>query len=381
MINDHPDWSGLLGGAVRCCLDRPDAPLTDWQDAPLQHAAAVETTGGLFRISGHAGGLPFSVVLKVVLRPGEDCLDPQELCYWRREALAYQTSLLADLPGGVRSPRCFGVNEWDDRAWIWMEEIPGVGQAGWSLSDFQRAARQLGRFAGAYRTGQPVPDLPWLCASLFDSFYAGDGWWARFIDPDSPKNAWQVPIIQQVFDVHLRAQVLRLWAEKEDFLSANRRLPHVLCHNDAHHRNLALRKNEEGPVELTVIDWAFCGPGGLGNDLGQLVGTSLSYFAVDPAQAADLERAVLDGYQAGLRDAGCDGEEPLARLGYLLSLSLYWGGTLAHEVSMHQPGTARVDTFAKYGLPLEALLPGWTRLAGFALDRADEARAWLRRKR
>ena len=128
-----------------------------------------------------------------------------------------------------------------------------------------------------------------------------------------------------------------------------------------------------------AVDWAFCGPGGLGNDLGELIGTSLSYFAIDPANAGELEAVVLEGYQAGLNDAGWAGDERLARLGYLISLVLYWGGTLPCELALLQPGESKVNVEAKYGRPVESLLPGWTHLAEFVLDRADEARFWMGR--
>jgi len=90
-----------------------------------------------------------------------------------------------------------------------------------------------------------------------------------------------------------------------------------------------------------------------------------------------LEKAVLTGYLAGLREAGWTGDERLARLGYLIALALYWGGTLPCEVASVQPGESKVNVELKYGRPVEDLLPGWTQLAEFALERADEARYWI----
>lgn len=367
----------ILSSVVRRCLELPEFTLGEWSVSPLRHEKVIETTGGLFSFRGSGwGGCEtryWSVVLKIINRPGDDCQDPQELCYWRREALAYQTGMLSGLPGAVRAPRCYGVYEHVQDAWIWLEEIEEGDETVWSQEQFQRAARCLGRFAGAYLTGRPVPGFPWLCASLFRSFYADGGWWARFMDPASAKNAWQSPLVQAVYLGALQSGVLAIWSEKWQWVAANERLPRVLCHNDAHRRNLMLR----AAGELVAIDWGFSGPGGLGNDLGELVGTSLSYFTLDPADAPALEEAVLEGYQAGLRDAGWEGDTRLARLGYLIALALYWGGTLPCEIAMLQPGEARVNVEAKYGRPLAALLPGWTRLAEFTLERADEARYWI----
>ena len=368
---------------ARRSLDLPVFRLADWSVSPLLHEKVIETTGGLFRFQGRGWDgsemKAWSAVLKIIHRPDSGGEELQGLGYWRREMLAYQTGLLAALPGAVRAPRCLGVSEQANRGWIWLENITETVDPAWTLAHFQQAARRLGQFAGAYLAGWPMPNLPWLCASLFRDFYADGDWWAKFINPASANNAWQRPLVQAVFSEPLRQQVLQIWAEKWQWIDANERLPQVFCHNDAHRRNLMLHGGENGREELAAIDWGFCGPGGLGNDLGELVGTSLSYFAVDPANAGELESAVIEGYLVGLREAGWSGDERLARLGYLISLALYWGGTLACEVASAQPGATKVNVELKYGHPVEALLPGWTHLAEFALERADEARYWIRR--
>ena len=66
--------------------------------------------------------------------------------YWRREALAYQSGMLADLPDFVRAPGCYGVSEQADGAWIWLENIVEAAGPTWTLEHFQQAARHLGRF-------------------------------------------------------------------------------------------------------------------------------------------------------------------------------------------------------------------------------------------
>jgi hypothetical protein len=374
----------VLTEVARRSLNLPAFKLADWSVTRLAHEKVIETTGGLFRFTGHgwdgAELKAWSAVLKVIHRPGNEGEEPQGLGYWRREMLAYQSGMLASLPErqGVRAPRCYGVSEQADGGWIWLENIVEDVGPTWTLEHFQQAARHLGGLAGAYLAGRPIPNHPWLCASLFRSLYADEEWWARFINPASSNNAWQRPLVQAVYPQLLRQGVLQIWAEKGQWLAANERLPQVFCHNDAHQRNLMLCNDGGGQPELVAIDWGFCGLGGLGNDLGELVGTSLSYFAIDPANAAELEGAVLEGYQAGLRDAGWTGDERLARLGYWIALALYWGGTLPCEVASLQPGEAKVNVELKYGRPLEALLPGWSQLAEFALERAEEARYWIK---
>jgi hypothetical protein len=368
----------VLTEVARQSLGVTTFELGEWSAEPLQHEKVIETTGGLFLFKGDGwdgtATRHWSVVLKEVEKPGEECTQPGELCYWRRELLAYQSSLLNGLPGGVRSPHCYGVSEAETSGWLWLENVQESVPAQWSLEHYRMAAHHLGRLAGAYLVGTSLPGAPWLCSSLFRTFYEDGGWWERFIDPASPSNAWQRSVVQRVFRAPLPERVQRIWEEKETFLSALERLPQVFCHNDAHRRNLMLVDGKKGQAELVALDWAFCGPGGLGADLGELVGTTLSYFAIHPRQAAELEAAVLDGYLGGLRQAGWQGDERLSRLGYLLSLALYWGGTLPHEVALQQPGETSVDPIAKFGSPLEKLISGWTLLAEFALDRADQAR-------
>jgi hypothetical protein len=373
---------GVIQEVARQSLGLPEFRLVVWYVTPLLHEKVIETTGGLFRFYGTGSDgsqtRAWSTVLKIVNQPEDECQQQEAMCYWRREMLAYQTGLLANLPPAVHAPTCFGVSEHTQGGWIWLENIQETAASPWTMDQYAYAARKLGQFQGAYLVGKPLPNHSWLCASLFRGFYADSDWWAGFINPASANNAWMRPLVQSVYSDQLQARVLQIWADKWQLIAANERLPQVFCHNDAHRRNLMLRENASGQQDLVAIDWSFCGPGALGNDLGELVGTTLSYFAVAPENAAQLEAAALQGYLSGLRDAGWSGEERLARLGYLLSLALYWGGTLPCEVAMAQPGEAKVNVEAKYGRALPSLLPGWTMLAEFALDRADEARYWIR---
>ncbi len=376
--------SAMLTKVARYALNHANAQLVNWTVIPISHEKVIETTGGIYRVQGQAladGAVTaWSIVLKLVRRPSEQNDEPvSRWDNWKRELLAYQTGLLAELPAGMRAPHCYGVRETLDGGWIWMEDIQEPVGWVWTLDEYQRAARGLGRFAGAYLMGQAVPAQGWLCQSIFRGMLGDEEWWAKFLDPRSPNNAWQRPVVQQLFNEPRKERVLRIWAEKWQFISANERLPRVFCHNDAHRKNLMLLPALDGSEAFIGIDWAFCGPGGLGNDLGELVGTSLSYFAVEPASAGELEMAVLEGYRAGLQDAGWTGNERLAWLGYLISLSLWWGATLPNAAAELQPGEGKFNVQAKYGRPAESVLEGWGSFADFVLDRADQARYWMNR--
>src|SRR5262245_51467453 len=98
---------------VRQAVGSETASLIDWQVAPIRGGAR----NTLYRFVGnaqHQGKIvPWSLVLKVVPSSISDD-DPTAWFYWKREPLAYQSGLLADLPGGLRAPRCFGVVELPD---------------------------------------------------------------------------------------------------------------------------------------------------------------------------------------------------------------------------------------------------------------------------
>ena len=68
--------------------------------------------------------------------------DPTARFYWRREADAYQSGVLNDLPGGhLVAPRCWAVEDRSgNEAWIWLEDIQSSSDA-WSIERYvQRRA-------------------------------------------------------------------------------------------------------------------------------------------------------------------------------------------------------------------------------------------------
>lgn len=88
-----------------------------------------------------------------------------------REALAYDTGLLEALPGGLGAPRRLGHGRHADRHHLWLEDL-GAEDARWTLSDYELAARQLGRFNGAYLVGRPAPVERWLSHDWLRSWLA-----------------------------------------------------------------------------------------------------------------------------------------------------------------------------------------------------------------
>jgi hypothetical protein len=372
---------------VRRAVGDPLFEVLTMSVAPLSHEKIIETTGGLYHLSGmgsRAGdaSTPWNVVLKVVNRPGPQDSDagwedPAAWNFWRREPLSFQSGMLAQLPAGVRAPRCFGVAEIDEGAWIWMEHVEESRGRRWTLEEFHRAARSLGRFAAAYLRGKATPAHPWLCPAFFRSLLGDGGWWATHMDPASPVSIWENQLVAERFKGPLRSGVLQIWSERQRLFQAIDGLPQVLCHNDLHRRNLIMSADPTHQEQLVALDWTFCGPGAVGMDMGELVVNSTYFFENEPDHVDRLETSVLEGYQAGLREGGWDGDPKVARIGYLLSSVLWMGATLPGWTAYLLGGGSSIDATALFGRGTAEVLSGWVTLAEFILDRAAMLRRLL----
>jgi thiamine kinase-like enzyme len=373
----------VLTEVIRKDRNIPDLALIDWMVEPISHEKIIDTTGGLFRFSGQGqstqGIEPWTVVLKCINDPKQWSQQPREWSYWRREIMAFQSGLLEQPPTGIRAPRYYGVMENENGAWVWIEHIQEATGKQWSLNTFQRTARQLGRFQSAYLGEAKLPDHPWLCGPFFRTIWDDKEWWSGFMNPASEENAWKSPIVQRAFDDLQKSRVLQLLAEKQRFFDVNDRLPQVLCHNDANRKNFMWTHSPQtGQEELIVIDWAMTGIGAVGNDLGELVGESMYFFDYDPYAAETLEAAVLEGYLAGIADAGIVIDPRLVRLGYLISLSFWQAAMLPGWAAIMLPPESGVNVQAMYGHPAEEVLAGWEQLEAFNLDRVDKARSLIK---
>src|SRR5262249_6914698 len=148
---------------VRQALGRADAEVVNYTCEPLGSSYGAGTAG-IFRIEATASelGSPaaprWSVVLKVC-RARLRGADPGGWTFGPREAHAYGSGLLADLP----APRCFAVDPQPDGTYrIWLERLEDAYHGRWPLERYGTAARHLGQFNGAYMAGRPIPPFPWI---------------------------------------------------------------------------------------------------------------------------------------------------------------------------------------------------------------------------
>jgi len=323
---------------VRQALSSDTVVVTSWDTDLVYGGASYGSAGGsaIHRVSGSGQDehetLDWSLILKV-LHPPADRGQPSDWDYWRREADAYDSGFLDDLPGGLAAPRCYGVvDQPNGECWIWMEEVAdnigsaddivgtdaGAGKdagAKWPLEHYGVVARHLGQFNGAYLTGRPLPSFPWLSLRRLRQRVAQAA-------PAMAQltGAQDHPLVRRAYPPDVVDTLLRRWAEREQFLDMLDRLPQTLCHFDAFPRNLFTRRTAGGGEQIVAIDWASVGIGGIGEELTGIVSNTLLWGGVDPAQVKELDDVTFEGYLEGLYDAGWQGDTRPVRFGQTVPL-------------------------------------------------------------
>ena len=348
-------------------------PLGEWSTQQI-HSGGGEGLG-IYRIAGQAldndAPLQWSLILKVLGRSDAN-LDASGWGYWRREVDAYQSGLLNDLPADLHVPLCFGATEpTDGIVWLWLEDIQ-QGQETWTLSDYQRVARQLGQFNGYYLNQQSLPTYPWLSRNWLRS-------WVE-VNADAVtqlRQSLDERWVQRLWHRSVAEALLRMWDERDLYLHALEQLPQTLCHLDIFRRNLMRGASKsDGSRETVVLDWAFVGSAALGEELVPLTLANISFFEFNVFAGRELEEHVLTDYLDGLRDSGWSGDPQLVRLGYASAAALRYG---VGVLRVFMPGFLNEALHPNYeqvfGHPIYELYEGWGIVTSrFTLRLADEAR-------
>ncbi len=308
---DQPHLTDL----VRKALDRPALQITGWKVQPLH--GGMEWDSAVIRFQGEARDagetVSWSLILKQV-KPSEKASDPGGIWYWKREALAYQSGMLRQLPGGnLTSPTCFEVQERPDGSvWMWLEDVTDDISSPWPLEQYGVIARHLGQFNGSYLVGEAFPSEPWVTRNWLRMYVENAAKAIAFIHGNLNH-----PLIQRMYPGIVLAQILSLWDERDRILAVLDRLPQVFCHQDAFRRNLFTRGGR-----TIAIDWGYMGIAPVGAELVALVAGSLGFWEIPADQVKELDRICFEGYLQGLRDAGWKGDPKLVRTGYAVTLLL-----------------------------------------------------------
>jgi hypothetical protein len=365
---------------ARQAVGSPTAQVVGWEhQLAYGGLGVVSGTNCLLRISGSATDegwpAPWSAYLKLTRVPPADAPRAHDLThndYWRREIASYESDIPAQLPDGLTTPRCYGVVDTGDYVHLWLEDVLEDGTA-WPLSRYGLAGRHLGRFNGQYLAGRSVPAYPWLNRGFLRARADRNApFWAKLDDLRTH------PLFPLVFPGDAAYRSRALFADRHTLLDALDRLPQTLVHQDADRRNLLGRDGVTGLSETVAIDWAFTGLAAVGTDAAALAVSSVLWAkGVGPDDLPALDVHVFDGYLAGLRDAGWNGDVREARLGYTATVALRYGPLLGVHAQIEADEQQRADIAQTLGHPLEDLMARYGRMLPHVLDRADEARALL----
>jgi hypothetical protein len=241
--------------------------------------ATSMATGAVARVRGNLTfdheTTTWSVVLKVVHSPDRSPIwtqIPSEFhditlaqIPWRAEPELYRSALPDLLPAGLRMPATYHVDEIDDGAMaIWMEDVAHA-DGPWTLGDYRRAARLLGRLAGRFPESTSGALLPLRRRDL--RFYFTGRVGQAVLPALRNDSIWAHPLIAPVVGPGLRGDLHALAGVGLAILDQVDALPRTLAHCDACPQNLL--RGVDGDV--VAIDWQLSGWCAVGFDVGQLI--------------------------------------------------------------------------------------------------------------
>jgi hypothetical protein len=233
----------------------------------------------LYRVTGTAATgrrrpVDWTVVIKVLTVDESDfqsiSTDQSSWDYWKREWHIYQSVWQQQLASPLQAPRCIAAGETltetdEELAWIAMEDLRALDHRPWPAAHFRDVARHLGIFNGEYLVGQPLPTEPWLGRNWLQGWTEQAG-----AVMDLLPTVADHPVAAQVFPRDIIADLVQLWDQRQKLYEALDQLPRTLCHNDVFPRNLFI-DGIDHPDRSLAIDWAFCGPAPVGQELSPLV--------------------------------------------------------------------------------------------------------------
>ena len=296
--------------------------VTDWSVTPLSGSIGNQA-GEVLRVCARRSGDAWSVVLKILRPAAAGSAFPaigtipkgwgrsaEHSHYWQREALFYDSALPAQLETpAARTPRPLFVEDHGDQMWIWLEDIADDIPGPWPTDRLIRAAQQVAGLTAASAPAVLAPD-PALLRHALRAWV--DDLQAANITAAGDRRTWSHPYVDITLPDGNLARMRRLFEDRDVLLDALTAAPQVVVHLDAHRRNVLTAIAPRGESSV-LIDWAYAGTGGVGEDLGSLVGMTFMLGEVAPCDPRDVSNAAFDAYIEGLRSAGWNGDERRVR--------------------------------------------------------------------
>jgi hypothetical protein len=283
---------------------------------------------------------------------------PADPYYWRREADAYASGMLGDLPAGLRAPACYAVVDRAGSTALWLEDVGGGTEpSAWTDADYERIVHGLGRAQAA-----------WASPHVLDASWLSRGWLRAYVDRHrddaeflhDPAALGRPALRRHLTDPVIAAGV-RIDDERHALLDALGRLPRTVTHFDFSPSNVAVHGRD-----VVVIDWAFAGVDAVGFDPGTFAVDATLDFWLDPARLPDLVPRLADAYRAGLAEGGLELPAAVVRGALATAAVVKFGWILPALLRAEAEGRAQLNR-----RPMDEARPVWAAVVTWLAGEAE----------
>lgn len=333
-----------LAEVVRRATGRGDAQIATVDARPAAHRVENMTTAALTHVWGTlTDGTPWRVFAKTLRpawhAPAWDQIPPvfheevRRALDWQDEPRIYTGPLSGDLPGDLRLPTLYAIDEIDERITLWLEEVDDTTP--WDVPRYRRTSAHLGRLAGRWSEQRAVEQLGVRRRSMAQLFHG------KISHADIPALGddalWETPALRAVTAEHgdLRGDLRRLAEVAPVLVEMYEELPHALGHGDATPDNL----HEPGSGDIVAIDLSYVCAAPLGSDLSQLLAGRFESGVATGRDLDAIQAVLLPAYCDGLADEGVSVDPQHVEAGWAIALavrSVFSALILDHRADLDQ---------------------------------------------